>query len=142
MRTLMAVTALLVSLVVTGCSPAGDAARTDGTGPAASSVQTVEPQEFLSAAAEDGVVVLDVRTPQEFDAGHLDGATNLNLDDPAFTTLVADLDPATTYAVYCQSGRRSALASQAMADAGLTSIYNLSGGIGDLAAAGGPVVTS
>lgn len=68
--------------------------------------------------AEDTVVV-DVRTPAEFAEGHLKGAVNLDIQDPAFTQEVAALDADVPYAVYCRSGNRSAAAAATMTDAGL-----------------------
>ena len=50
------------------------------------------------------------------------------------------LDPSATYIVYCQSGRRSALAAAAMVEAGFTQVFDM-GGIQDWLAAGLPVVT-
>lgn len=103
-------------------------------------VTDVDPQAFLSKAAEAGVVVLDVRTPAEFAEGHVDGAVNIDVEDAGFSDAIAGLDKATTYAVYCHSGRRSGIATSTMADSGFTSLYNLVGGIADLAAAGATIV--
>lgn len=74
----------------------------------------------LSPENNTSTVVIDVRTPEEFAAGHVDGAINLNVEDPAFTTAAAALDPASTYLVYCRSGNRSAYAKQIMDEMGLT----------------------
>ena len=71
-------------------------------------------------AKADGATVIDVRTPEEFAAAHVAGATNLNFESTDFPAQVADLDPKGTYVVYCRSGRRSALAASDMAAAGLT----------------------
>ena len=71
-------------------------------------------------AKADGAVVLDVRSPEEFAAGHVAGATNLNFESADFASAVADLDKGDTYVVYCRSGRRSALAAAQMSEAGLT----------------------
>ena len=71
-------------------------------------------------AKADGAVVLDVRSPEEFSAGHVADATNLNFESPDFATNVAALDKGATYVIYCRSGRRSALAADQMAGAGLT----------------------
>ncbi len=65
-------------------------------------------------------MVLDVRTPEEFSASHVADATNLNFESPDFATNVAALDKGATYVIYCRSGRRSALAAEQMAGAGLT----------------------
>ena len=110
-------------------------------GSATSAVQTVDPQNFLASASQTGAVVVDVRTPEEFAAGHLPNAVNVNVEDPTFESQIASLDKGATYVVYCRSGRRSAIATDAMAAAGFTSVYNLNGGLDDLAAAGATVVT-
>lgn len=123
---ILAVITLFGALLMSGCS--------------SSSVQTVSPQDFLTKAAEPGVVVVDVRTAGEYAAGHVDGAINVDVEAPTFDSEIAKLDKATTYAVYCHSGRRSGLATDAMSKAGFTSVYNLQGGIGDLQAAGAQLV--
>jgi phage shock protein E len=74
----------------------------------------------LSPAQNTESVLIDVRTPEEFAAGHVDGALNINVEDPAFQTAVAALDPNVTYLVYCRSGSRSAFAKGIMDEIGLT----------------------
>jgi phage shock protein E len=69
--------------------------------------------------------VIDVRTPEEFAEGHLEGAINLNVEDGSLQRALADLDPSATYIVYCRSGRRSAVAAEQMAAAGFTSVQDL-----------------
>ena len=64
--------------------------------------------------------VIDVRTAEEFAAGHVDGAININVESAEFGPAIAALDPSATYLVYCRTGRRSAIAAQQMSDAGLT----------------------
>ena len=113
-----------------------------GCGSSSSGVQTVDPAAFLTTASQTGTVVVDVRTPSEYAAGHIQGAVNIDVEAPTFDTEIAKLDKNATYAVYCHSGRRSGLATDAMGKAGFTHVYNLSGGISDLASAGGQVVTS
>ena len=71
-------------------------------------------------AKADGATVIDVRTPEEFAAGHVAGATNLNYESSDFASQVAELEQGDTYVVYCRSGRRSALAAAEMTAAGLT----------------------
>lgn len=68
------------------------------------------------------LVLLDVRTPDEYATGHLQGAVNINVEDSAFDDSIADLDKDGHYVVYCRSGRRSALAVQKMRDAGFTDV--------------------
>jgi rhodanese-related sulfurtransferase len=105
-------------------------------------VQTVDPQTFLSTAKQPGVVVVDVRTPQEYAAGHVDGAINIDVEAPTFDSEIAKLDKNTTYTVYCHSGRRSGIATDAMGKAGFTHVFDLQGGFPDLVNAGATVVTS
>lgn len=74
-------------------------------------------------------VIIDVRTPAEFAAGHLEGAVNINLQSPDFEQQIADLDSDGEYIVYCQSGNRSAQAVAAMEAEGLD--VDDAGGLGD-----------
>lgn len=96
--------------------------------------------DALLRAESGGIVVLDVRTPEEFAAAHLTGAVNLDLNGAAFAADVATLDPDATYFVYCHSGHRSAQAVTAMQQRQFRSIYELDGGIAAWVAAGLPVV--
>lgn len=126
-KLLVLLAALLGITVLAGCGSSGG-------------VTTVDPQAFLSTAKQPGVVVVDVRTPQEYAAGHVDGAINIDVEAPTFDSQIATLDKAATYAVYCHSGRRSGLATDAMGKAGFANVYNLQGGIADLQAAGAQIV--
>jgi rhodanese-related sulfurtransferase len=80
----------------------------------------VEPVE-LSA----DTIIIDVRTPDEFAAGHLDGANLLDLNGGQFAQTLPTLDPEAEYAVYCKSGNRSGQAVAMMNDAGFTSVIDL-----------------
>lgn len=91
--------------------------------------------------AETAMTIIDVRTPSEFAAGHLAGAVNIDVDGPRFAIDIASLDKSATYFVYCHSGRRSAIATQAMSDKGFTTVYELEGGIEAWLAGGRAVVT-
>ncbi|MGR0321084.1 rhodanese-like domain-containing protein [Agromyces sp. ZXT2-3] len=64
-------------------------------------------------------VVVDVRTPAEYAAGHLDGAVNLDLTSGRLAAEIPTLDAEGDYVVYCKSGNRSAQATQLMEEAGL-----------------------
>lgn len=84
-------------------------------------------------------VIVDVRTPAEYAAGHLDGAVNIDFQSPSFDDVVAGLDSDADYVVYCQSGNRSAQAVSVMDDADLA--VQDAGGIDEAAKATGlPVV--
>jgi rhodanese-related sulfurtransferase len=73
--------------------------------------------------------LLDVRTPEEFSAGHLKGAVNINFYDQTFEENIDSLDKRKKYLVYCRSGGRSRQAMFLMRDLGFEEVFNLSGGI-------------
>ncbi len=115
-----------------GAEPAPTSAPSTGSadqGPAAG-------QEAAAAARTDGRTVIDVRTTEEFAAGHVDGATLVDFQDPGFAAAIADLDPDGTYVVYCRSGNRSARAASQMQAIGLD--VTDGGGLPDMVAAGWP----
>ena len=85
--------------------------------------------------------IIDVRTPSEFAAGHLEGAINIDYWASDFGERISLLDPAGTYLVHCKSGGRSAPARDQMAQINLRIIWNMEGGINAWVAVGYPVVT-
>lgn len=77
--------------------------------------------ELPAQAVPQGTLLLDVRTPAEFDAGHLPGAINIDVQDPDFDEqILAGFDPAGDYYVYCRSGNRSGQAIERMRGLGFT----------------------
>lgn len=86
------------------------------------------------------LVVLDVRTPEEFAAGHLEGAIMIDFYSPDFATDIAELDRDVPYLLYCRSGNRSSQARALMADLGFSDVADLDGGIQAWAAAGLPTI--
>ncbi|MGB9375485.1 MAG: rhodanese-like domain-containing protein [Jiangellales bacterium] len=117
--------AAAVSLV--GCS-------SDDGGTAA--VTTVGAEQLIEVAETGEATVIDVRTPEEFAAGHVEGALNINVESPTFADEIEALPKDQTYVVYCRSGNRSAAAAEQMADAGFTDLYDVDAGLATLAEAG------
>ncbi len=74
-------------------------------------------------------VLLDVRTPAEFNSGSLPGAKNIDFMSPDFQSRIRALDKDSTYFLYCRSGNRSGNSASIMEKAGFKS-FNLVGGIG------------
>ncbi len=101
-----------------------------GSGP----LPDVSPEEALALQA-GGVVLLDVREPEEWEAGHAPDSRHVPLGRLRADTLAAG----TEVVVVCRSGGRSAVAAAALAGAGVAA-RNLSGGLNAWAAAGLPVV--
>ena len=83
--------------------------------------------------------VIDVRTPEEFAAGHLEGAMNIDVEGADFAGAVSTLDKAGTYVLYCHSGRRAGMALETMTNLGFTNLTN-AGGIDAAASATGLAV--
>lgn len=81
--------------------------------------------------AQPATVVLDVRTPVEYLAGHLSQASNLNVSEDGFARQVAQLDTSKTYVVYCHTGKRSSKAANIMYQQGFRHVVN-GGGYTDL----------
>lgn len=85
--------------------------------------------EFQTLIADPSVQLLDVRTQEEFDEGHISGALLVDVNDSAFVeNALAVIDRQRPVAVYCRSGRRSARAASQLANQGLT-VTNLNGGV-------------
>lgn len=102
-----------------------------------SAVAVVSPQEAVDLI-DDGTTVIDVRTPQEYAAGHVADAVNISVEAADFDVQVEQLDKGAEYVVYCRSGRRSGLATQRMAGLGFTDLKDAQV-FDSLAAAGAPV---
>ena len=81
--------------------------------------------EKARSLVEAGAILVDVRSPEEFAAGHIEGARNIPVG--SLGTRLADVGPPTptTVVVYCQTGARSTQASRVLRDAGFTDVHNL-----------------
>ena len=74
------------------------------------------------------IFVLDVRRPDEFAAGHIEGAVNIPVHDLAKHIDQLPDDPSTLIVVYCRSGVRSMFATSALLVLGYNKVYNMPGG--------------
>lgn len=84
-------------------------------------------KEYL--AKNPSATLLDVRTPEEFAAGHLKNAVNIPVNDTDFEAKVSKFDKTQVVMVYCRSGHRSVMASGKLLTLGFVSILNLEKGI-------------
>jgi phage shock protein E len=118
----------------------------DGTAPeaaaAAAGVRVVSPEDAAATIADapDDLVILDVRTQEEFDEGHIEGAVMLDFYRDDFADELATFDRDVPYVLYCRSGSRSEQARVLMEDLGFTSVEDIDGGIVGWQEAGLPVV--
>ncbi len=89
---------------------------------------SMSPQQFMEARVNTPGVLIDVRTPGEFKAGHLKGTDfNFDLISGEFQRKVTALDKNETYYLYCRSGNRSGQAARMMRSAGFENVYNIGG---------------
>lgn len=101
---------LLLSISLVGCS--------------SSSYKTIDQEEAYKAMSlDDSIVVIDVRTEEEYSEEHIVDAINIPLDNIESI----DLDKNTTIYVYCQSGNRSKEAAQKLYELGYSNVYDMGG---------------
>lgn len=144
--TLLGAVTIALSLSLTGCSSDSGATDTAATATSVVVEQPAAPERvgaemFANVVATPGVQIIDVRSPEEFAEGHIEGALNYNVEGPDFASQIAGLDPAGTYAVYCRSGNRSVVAVDYMSSQGINGIFELESGIIGWQEAGLPVVS-
>jgi len=131
---------LALGPLATGCSSSSDDAADSGAqaaadeprpvavldGPAPGSA--VAPEELVDRlGGETPIVLIDVRTPEEFAAGHIPGALNIPYDELPARLHELDGRQGEELVVYCRTGRRAEIAEQALAKAGFLNVRDLTG---------------
>lgn len=125
-----AVLILFLSCLLTGFAIANDEAPKDGP------VKVEQAGKQISS----GIQLLDVRSKDEWDQGHLKGAKLLPVSEEDFAGKAkAILDPKRPVLVYCKSGKRSEKAAKELRKAGFAPVYEMEGGILAWEKAGKPV---
>ena len=106
----------------------------------------VSPADALSLIEENSdnpdFVILDVRTADEFSAGHIENAVNLDYYSDSFIEELAQLDTEKTYLIYCGSGERSSDTLDIVEQLDFMEVYNLTGGMTAWEAAGYPTTSA
>jgi rhodanese-related sulfurtransferase len=133
---------LLVLVVAGAVLAAGCGGGAEAAG-RRSVIETVTPVEAVELLADPpaGLVVLDVRTPEEFAAGRLAGARNLDFYSATFADDLAALDREVPYLLYCRTDNRSAEVRGLMRELGFREVHEIDGGIVAWAEAGLPYET-
>jgi len=152
-RLIPALILTLALLLVSGCAPEVTAPQPvppDTSGTAPPPTQTLAVYKLVSPAeamvlitvrsGNPPFVVLDVRTPEEYDEGHIEGAVLRDVNGEDFEAAIGDYPRDGRYVVYCRSGVRSRTATRVMQSLGFTDIYEIEGGINAWKEAGQPVV--
>jgi len=115
----MNVLVLLIILLLSSCSGEGQAKEHTPT--------VISPQTATQMMLDPTVIILDVRTQEEFDAGHIPNAILLPYN--LIATYAPEIlpDKTQTILIYCQSGRRSNIAAWQLADMGFSAVYDFGG---------------
>ena len=91
-------------------------------------IAKVDFETMYTAMKDGGARIIDVRTQAEYDAGHYDGATMIDIYSQDFTKQLNMLDKNVPYFIYCRSGARSGQALKVMESLGFKEVYDLAGG--------------
>lgn len=114
---------LWISLVSCGQKQKESSADQDST----SKISLISPAE-LNQVNKD-ILLIDVRTPEEYASGHLENSVNIDYKADNFKDLISELDPNQEVYVYCKVGGRSGRSAKILKDLGFKKVYDLEGGI-------------
>ena len=122
-RIIIIAISMFVVMILVGCDaeiPAPVALET--TSPA-----VITPSQAMYIMAYRDVIILDVRTPDEFNTGHIPNAILLPVDEIAYAVTGMIPDKEQTILIYCRSGRRSADAANILVNMGYLNVYDFGG---------------
>jgi len=125
MKKIMFVILIIASLLMISCDNSAENIEGNGTEGKVLMISPEEAKESLDENSE--IILLDVRTPSEYESGHIEGAVLLPLDNITEEASEVIPDNEKIYYVYCRSGNRSATAAQLLVDMGYKNIYDLGG---------------
>ena len=124
MRNIIFSIALLIAII--GCKPS----NTKKGMPVIASISAGQAHNFiLQQIGNESFSLVDVRTPKEFNNGHIESAINIDWLNPSDKLHLLSIPKSNTILVYCRSGKRSLLASNFLKENGYSSILNIQGGI-------------
>lgn len=92
-------------------------------------ITIVSTEEVETIMQSKDVQLIDVRTSEEYQEGHILNAQNIDYNSPDFEVDITKLDKTKPVLLYCKSGNRSGKSSQIFLEAGFKIIYDLEGGI-------------
>lgn len=90
-------------------------------------ISSIEAHEIISK--EQGWIVLDVRTVDEYELGHIKGAKLIDIRDPLFLSKIQRLDRQSNYIVHCRTSNRSRIAIEQMQNQGFKNLYLIKDGM-------------
>ncbi|MBM4765182.1 rhodanese-like domain-containing protein [Bacillus sp. B15-48] len=107
--------ALVILVVLTACNIEG--------------YENISITEAKQLIDDSEVTILDVRTPEEYNEGHIPNATLLPLQE--LEGRLNELNKEETFLIVCRSGNRSTQASKMLTEHGFANVYNMTGGMND-----------
>ena len=120
---------LCITVLVTNCK--------NETTPESKLITTEELADYMKI---EDIQLIDVRTPEEYQEGYIDGFQNIDYLADDFEEKMETLDKSKPVIVHCRSGKRSASCAKKMVEAGFVKVYDLDGGIAKWIAEEGEVV--
>lgn len=106
--------------------------KSDSAGKQNTAYEEMHASEFEKLVAKEGpqdLEILDVRTPGEYQEGHITGSKNIDIMNGDFMERVEQLPKDKKYYLVCRSGNRSGRAARIMHNAGFEQLVNISGGM-------------
>ena len=88
----------------------------------------ISADEFKAKLGEENIQLVDVRTPDEYNAGKIGDASNMDFYADDFKSKLEKLDKSQPVMIYCASGGRSGKTASMMKSMGFTEVYDLQGG--------------
>lgn len=134
---LLLLLALLSATVLAGCSSPASAVVDPQTADLATLPKNLDAQTVDALRSRPDVLVIDVREPWEYEAGHIPGVTLIPMND--ISARLSELPRDKTIILTCRSGNRSAQVTDYLLAQGFTNARNMSGGILSWQSAGLPI---
>lgn len=120
---------ILITTLAIACGNTNGTVSSSNENQQQPTVKNLAQSDLASKITED-VILIDVRTPGEVNAGYIDGADAfIDYNGASFQSEINKLDKEKTYVMYCRSGGRSGRAAEFMVKNGFKDVYNLEGGI-------------
>lgn len=119
----------ILAIIAVSCAKMMSRGRDNKTAGALTGYSSVDVEQFQALIADSAVQLLDVRTREEYDEGHIARSILVDVNENDFADRAAAvLDKQRPVAVYCRSGRRSARAANLLVELGYK-VTNLTGGV-------------
>jgi len=124
----------MISMTACNAQSSGDTGAQEGV------YQVLNVDQYEKEISEKEVLIVDVRTPNEYSSGHIEGAVLVDVTAASFDQKIQEYAKDQPVYIYCRSGSRSAGAMRKMKAMGFTEVYDLRGGVMNWSKNGKPLV--